>query len=571
MNHQFRSRGRDLRAAIDHLVAETGVARVLVGTNTGGSIAICVGADDPQLFGVALLSPRADFDDWADHPRRFLDHAREIGAVRTPGFPRSMDDWSRAFRRFRPTAAARRLAPRPMLVMHGEDDESVPTSHARQLAQAHGDAELSLLPGNRSPSAPRPAGGGDPDGLARSRTLLLIRRRPIGRRRRCCRYRFNVSKSGLVVVIPSLDAGGTERQLVLLARGIARIDPAMLADTTIVTLRAGGALTDHLPSGLKVVSLGARHLWSPFVIIKLIRVLRTKRPAAVYSLLVPSILACVGASFAFRSRWIWGHRSRTYTVGASPLVHRAVGLALRWGARRADGIVVNSQAAAEYLTSIGIDRVPVRMIPNAIDSNDHFTDHAARSRTRAEIGATDEDTVVLSVGRLVADKDRPTLLRCFAEVTRHVPRARLVIIGGGTPEAVRQIEEIAEQLGIRGDVLLLGSRDALNGWYNAADVLIQSSVNEGSSNVILEAIAAGCPVVSTDCGDVRRFVAPSRIVSPGDWRALAVAVTATVNGQVSDDEALARPTTAEQLAADTLEFLEVGSASCAGISRAGRR
>ena len=138
----------DLRSAIDHLVKEAGVSRVvLVGTNTGGSIAICVGADDPRVCAAALLSPRADFDDWADHPRRFLDHAREIGAIRTPGFPRSMDDWARAFRRFRPAIAAQRFAPRPLLVMHGEDDESVPTSDSRQLAEAHGEAELSLLPG----------------------------------------------------------------------------------------------------------------------------------------------------------------------------------------------------------------------------------------------------------------------------------------------------------------------------------------------------------------------------------------------------------------------------------------
>lgn len=138
----------DLRAAIDHLIAESDVPSVvLVGTNTGGSIAICVGADDPRVSAAALLSPRADFDDWADHPRRFLDHAREIGAVRTPGFPRSMDDWSRAFRRFRPVAAAQRFAPRPLLVMHGDDDESVPTTDARQLAEAHGSAELNLLSG----------------------------------------------------------------------------------------------------------------------------------------------------------------------------------------------------------------------------------------------------------------------------------------------------------------------------------------------------------------------------------------------------------------------------------------
>jgi putative redox protein len=138
----------DLRAAIDHIVAETAPTQVvLIGTNTGGSIAICVAADDPRVRAAALLGPRADFDDWADHPRRFLEHAREIGAISTPGFPPSFEDWSRAFRRFRPTDAARRFAPRPLLVMHGDDDESVPTSDARQLASAHGSAQLSVLQG----------------------------------------------------------------------------------------------------------------------------------------------------------------------------------------------------------------------------------------------------------------------------------------------------------------------------------------------------------------------------------------------------------------------------------------
>ncbi|MEL0284690.1 MAG: alpha/beta hydrolase, partial [Ilumatobacter sp.] len=64
-----------------------------------------------------------------------------------PGYPTSMEDWSRAFRRFRPVPSARRFAPRPLLVLHGEDDESVPVSDARQLAQAHGSAELNVLAG----------------------------------------------------------------------------------------------------------------------------------------------------------------------------------------------------------------------------------------------------------------------------------------------------------------------------------------------------------------------------------------------------------------------------------------
>ena len=108
---------------------------------------MCVGADDPRVVGAALLGPRADFDDWAAQPRRFLEHARDIGAVRTPGYPKAFDEWARELRRFRPVDAARRFAPRPMLVMHGDDDESVPTTDARRLAEAHGSAELRVITG----------------------------------------------------------------------------------------------------------------------------------------------------------------------------------------------------------------------------------------------------------------------------------------------------------------------------------------------------------------------------------------------------------------------------------------
>ena len=138
----------DLRAAIDHLVHTENVDGVwLVGTNTGASLALCVAADDPRVRGCASLSGRADFDDWAAQPRRFLEHAREIGAIRRAGFPPNFDEWTRELRRFRPVDAARRFAPRPLLVLHGDDDESVPAADARVLAQAHGAAELRVVPG----------------------------------------------------------------------------------------------------------------------------------------------------------------------------------------------------------------------------------------------------------------------------------------------------------------------------------------------------------------------------------------------------------------------------------------
>lgn len=119
----------------------------LAGFGTGGALAIVAGADDPGVSGVAAMAVPADFDDWADHPRRLLQHAREIGVISSPGFPEQPELWSRELREIRPVAVARRLAPRPLLLLHGADDEAVPHFDARVLADAHGAAELRIIAG----------------------------------------------------------------------------------------------------------------------------------------------------------------------------------------------------------------------------------------------------------------------------------------------------------------------------------------------------------------------------------------------------------------------------------------
>ena len=138
----------DLRAAITHMIEDAQPTGLwLIGANTGGSVAMCVGAEDPRIRGCALLGPRADFDDWASQPRRFLEHCRDVGAVRTPRYPKDFDEWTRELRRFRPVAASADFAPRPLLILHGDEDESVPASDARQLAEAHGAADMRVFEG----------------------------------------------------------------------------------------------------------------------------------------------------------------------------------------------------------------------------------------------------------------------------------------------------------------------------------------------------------------------------------------------------------------------------------------
>lgn len=138
----------DLRAAVAHLTATQNVAGVwLAGFGTGGALAICAGAADPSVRGVAALGSPADFDDWASHPRRLLEHAREVGMVDDPAFPPSMDDWSRELKEIRAVEVAHDLQPRSLLVVHGSDDDLVPVFDARVLVDAHGEAELRILSG----------------------------------------------------------------------------------------------------------------------------------------------------------------------------------------------------------------------------------------------------------------------------------------------------------------------------------------------------------------------------------------------------------------------------------------
>ncbi|MEA2973773.1 MAG: uncharacterized protein QOG82_2231 [Actinomycetota bacterium] len=149
----------DLRAAIDFLLATGLVTGVwLAGSGTGGAIAICAAAEDDRVRGVAALAPHADFRDWGADPEGFLEHTRRIGVVRDPAFPPDMDLWTRELFEIRPIVVIGKLPPRPVLLVHGGEDEIIHLQDARWLADAtDGKAELRIVPeaGHRLRHDPR--------------------------------------------------------------------------------------------------------------------------------------------------------------------------------------------------------------------------------------------------------------------------------------------------------------------------------------------------------------------------------------------------------------------------------
>lgn len=137
----------DLRAAVDFLLAVDGVEAVwLCGFATGGALSICAAGEDERVKGVVTFAAPADFNDWAAEPRRFLAHARAVGAIRSPRFPPDPDAWARELREVRPSSLVGKIPPRPLLIVHGSDDDVVPMLEARALADAaEGAVDLRIL------------------------------------------------------------------------------------------------------------------------------------------------------------------------------------------------------------------------------------------------------------------------------------------------------------------------------------------------------------------------------------------------------------------------------------------
>lgn len=133
--------------------------------------------------------------------------------------------------------------------------------------------------------------------------------------------------------------------------------------------------------------------------------------------------------------------------------------------------------------------------------------------------------VILGVGRLSKEKDFPTLIRAFA-LLRAEREARLIIVGEGRERS--SLESLARELDVDADVDLPGFADNPYAFMQAASLFVMSSTHEGFGNALLEALAAGCPAMSTDCPGGPPEILQSGQIGPltpvGDARAMAAAM-----------------------------------------------
>jgi sugar transferase (PEP-CTERM/EpsH1 system associated) len=290
-------------------------------------------------------------------------------------------------------------------------------------------------------------------------------------------------------VIPTLRIAGLEN---VVARLTDRL-PAHFGHA-VITPGADGPLRSRFPVGVAVVAMAEQHPPDRWNALRMARLFRSLRPDVVHSRNWSCVDAIIGARLAGVPIVIHSEHGREATdpEGRNPI--RRVGRRLL--SPMVDQFVTVSRDLGRWLVEdIGISGHKVMSICNGVDT-ERFSP-GGRQTARAALGIGPESIVIGTVGRLDPVKDHVGLLQAFSRLADD-PRALLVIVGDGPCRAT--LAATVAALGLSGRVRLLGERDDVPAVLAGFDIFVLSSIGEGMSNAILEAMATGLPVVATRVG-----------------------------------------------------------------------
>ncbi|MGE4552769.1 MAG: glycosyltransferase, partial [Desulfovibrionaceae bacterium] len=248
-----------------------------------------------------------------------------------------------------------------------------------------------------------------------------------------------MTRLGVTFLIRSLETGGAERQVLVLADGLARRGHAV----DLAVFYGGGALERDLAgSPVTLHHLDKRGRWDvgPFFL-RLVRLLRRLRPDAIYGFLGTANLLAVLARPLLRPApaALWGVRTSDMELaryGRLPWLHFQVERRLSF---LPDRVVYNSRAGRDFALSQGFSRRNAEVVPNGIDTARFAPDEAARARLRAEWEAPEDVPLVGLAARLDPVKDHETFLRAAAILVRTRPEARFVCAGDGPEPYARSL------------------------------------------------------------------------------------------------------------------------------------
>lgn len=319
-----------------------------------------------------------------------------------------------------------------------------------------------------------------------------------------------MSELRLAYLIDALNRAGAQTSLLRLARGLA--SRGYRQRVYCLNRRFHPDLLLELQPVAEMIFLGKAQLAAGLGLLRLYRDWRAWRPHIVQTFLPASDL--IGRAVARAARVpVIVTSIRARNVDKSRLHLWLDRLTMPWAHR----VVFNSRHVVEFSRQReGVHPEQVVVIPNGVPPPRRVWQPARRG-------------LVGTVGRLRPQKDLPTLLRAFQTVLQSLPAAELWIIGEG--ELRPALEAQAARLGIAPRVQFLGERGDLPELLACLDVYAHPARFEGMPNAVMEALAAGLPVVATDVDGVRELIVHAQtgwLVPPGDAGALAAQLVYTL-------------------------------------------
>ena len=322
-------------------------------------------------------------------------------------------------------------------------------------------------------------------------------------------------------VLFSLRLGGTEAAVVKLVNGLDRTRVV----SAIVGCKRGDGLKERLAGDVQVFEFDRRDGNDPMIVAKLMSLFRRERPDIVHTHSWGTLCeGLIAARLAGIRHIVHGEHGTMDTRRRNVVIQR-------WAWRRVDAVLsVSSRLADRMADQIGFARQRIHVIRNGIDTARFRPD--LRADARASLGLAEGECVIGTVGRLVPVKDQAGLIEALARLKQRGMRFRALIAGDGALRA--ELEALAAGRGVSECLSFLGARSDVERVLAALDIFVLSSVSEGLSNTILEAMASGVPVVATRVGGAEESVEEGRtgiLVPASDPDELAAALAALAADQ----------------------------------------
>jgi glycosyltransferase involved in cell wall biosynthesis len=302
--------------------------------------------------------------------------------------------------------------------------------------------------------------------------------------------------------------GGAERQLTYLVAELVQ----MGWDAHVAIVHGGANLARLEATGATIHRLRARNNYDPQIFYQLLATIRRVKPDVVQCWLLQMEVAGGFASLLTRTPWVFCERASEEAYPKSFKTWLRVSVA-----RLATAIVSNSQTGDRYWAARTRQRVKRYVIPNCLPLADIV---ATPPATLGEVGIMTDEPILLIAGRMEPQKNFETVVRALGLVVAGHP-FQAVLCGDGTLRDL--IVRFVEENGLRDRVHIVGYVSNLWSLMKGADVTVSVSWFEGSPNVVLEAMACGCPLVVSDIPTHREILDEDAaiFVDPGDPRRVA--------------------------------------------------